>query len=99
MSLQFKDIEKSIADAGNPDVSESEYKRIKSELLNVLTVLDPPNTYIQKVQAALSILENNRPVTISWYQKPSGLILIAACGGVLTYAVLLAFGWVSLPNN
>ncbi|MDI5836945.1 hypothetical protein [Shewanella xiamenensis] len=96
--MLIKDIEQAISDATKPNLTLAEYNRLKTFLLNCQSQLVPPNTFIPRVNAALAALEHHRPLVLSWYQKPAGLIFIAVCGGVLTYGALLLLGWVQLPH-
>lgn len=100
MKLTDQDLEELFKKANSPELSETEYKSIKAELLGIKseTRLGEGKKYGARIDAALLAIEHHRPVKIEWYQKPFGLILIAGLGGVLTYGILLSLGWVSMPN-
>lgn len=97
--MLIKDIEKAIGDASRPNLTSDEYHTVKSILLQHQSQSTPPDTLLPRVNSALSLLEHHKPISIHWYQNPSGLVFIAVAGGVLTYGALLLLGWVSLPNG
>ncbi|HHF2879466.1 TPA: hypothetical protein ACPJZV_000721 [Vibrio diabolicus] len=99
MKIATDEFERFIAIASRSDLSEQEYQEAKAFFLKCQTAFTPPHAYIPRVSAALQALEHHQPTALHWYQKPLGLVLIAASGGVLTYAALLAFGWVALPQG
>ncbi|EGR1599211.1 TPA: hypothetical protein ACMDUI_004650 [Vibrio parahaemolyticus] len=99
MKITTDEFERYIAIANRADLSKEEYQETKAFFLKCQTVFTPPHAYIPRVSAALQALEHHQPENFQWYQKPLGLVVIAASGGVLTYAVLLAFGWVPLPQG
>ncbi|MDO6677103.1 hypothetical protein [Shewanella sp. 4_MG-2023] len=100
MKVTDQDLEKLFRKANSPELSESEYKSAKANLLSIKseTRLGESKKYGARIDAALIALEHHRPVKIEWYQKPFGLILIGGLGGVFTYGILLSLGWVSMPN-
>ena len=100
MKVTDEDLTNMFQLANRPNLTTNEYQETKEYLLKVLseTSLGASSKYSVRINSALSALEHHKPVVFDWWQKPLGLISIstfsATLGGVLTYKLLITFGWV-----
>ena len=99
MKITNDDFEHHVAKANMPNLTKQEYQETKAFLLRCQSTFTPPHTFIPRVSAALQAIEHHKIESVSFFQKPLGLIIIAGIGGVLTYGALLVLGWVNLPSN
>jgi hypothetical protein len=91
-STLIADIEKSIANAYDDMLSQSDQAHTKEHLSFVLKSLREPNALISEIKGALKVMQIRQ--VKPWYEKPVGLLLIAIVSGLVVAGFAKYFGWV-----
>ena len=91
-STSNEDINRSIALAYDDSLSKLEQDQVKEHLSYVLILLKEPNTYIPDIKEALRAMQSRQ--IKSWYEKPTGIVIISVIGSVASAGIAKHLGWI-----
>ncbi len=75
--------------AYDSELSVRDKKAVREHLSFILPKLKEPNSLIDPVKQALSVMNSRK----AWYETPLGIIVISVVGAIIAGGIIFKLGW------